>query len=207
MLTFVIYLISFLHLLFPIATNENSSPYNLTNIMLLDCGAQSNTTSLDDRNWDADFDHSKFLALNRENASFLSIASHQDSSVTRIPYMTARIFCSEFTYKFLVSPGPRFLRLFFYSAEYSSLNITTSFFFVTANGYTLLSNYSAYLTASATRPRVPYFIKEYIIIVWDNQMLNLIFTPFPNSYAFINGIEMFPCQAASTWMAMIISRL
>ncbi|XWS75685.1 hypothetical protein CRYUN_Cryun01aG0112600 [Craigia yunnanensis] len=189
MLTFVIYLISFLPLFLPIATGENSLPYSSTDIILLDCGAQSNTTSLDGRNWDADSDHSKFSALNRENASFLSTASHQDSSVTRIPYMTARIFRSEFTYKFPVSPGPKFLRLFFYSAEYSGLNIITSFFSVTANSYTLLSNFSAYLTASATRPRVPYFIKEYIITVWDNQMLNLIFTPFPNSYAFINGIE------------------
>ncbi|XWS75681.1 hypothetical protein CRYUN_Cryun01aG0112200 [Craigia yunnanensis] len=189
MLTFVIYIISFLPLLLSIATGENSPPYSPTDIILLDCGAQSNTISLDGRNWDADSDQSKFSAPNRENASFVSTASHQDSSVTGNPYMTARIFRSEFTYKFPVLPGPKFLRLYFYSAEYSGLNITTSFFSVTVNSYTLLSNFSAYLTASATRPRAPYFIKEFIITVWDNQMLNLTFTPFLNSYAFINGIE------------------
>ncbi|XVE72318.1 hypothetical protein DITRI_Ditri11bG0029800 [Diplodiscus trichospermus] len=189
MITFVIYLISFLPLLLTIPTVESSPPYSPTEVILLDCGAQSNTTSLDGRNWDADSDHSKFSAPNRENVSFVSTASKQESSVTGIPYMTALVFRSEITYKFPLSPGPKFLRLYFYSAEYSGLDITTSFFSVTANSYTLLSNFSVYLTASARRPRIPYFIKEFIITVWDTQMLNLTFTPLPNSYAFINGIE------------------
>ncbi|KAK6279965.1 hypothetical protein POUND7_020232 [Theobroma cacao] len=189
MLTLVTYIISFLHLLLHIAAVENSPPYIPTDNILLDCGAQSNTTSSDGRSWEADSDHSKFSAPNRENASFVSTASQQDSSVTRIPYMTARIFRSEFTYNFPVSPGPKFLRLYFYSAEFPGLNVTTSFFSVNANNSTLLSNFSAYLTASATRPPISHFIKEYIITVWGNQMLSLTFVPSPNSYAFINGIE------------------
>ncbi|XP_022759148.1 putative receptor-like protein kinase At5g39000 [Durio zibethinus] len=189
MLIFVIYLISFLPLLLSIAAVQNSPPYSRTDFILLDCGELSNTTSLDGRSWDADSDHSKFSASTRENASFVSKASNQDPSVTGIPYMTARIFRSEFTYNFPVLPGPKFLRLYFYSAEYPGLNISTSFFSATANNYTLLSNFSAYLTASATKPPSHYFVKEFIITVWDNQRLSLTFIPSPNSYAFINGVE------------------
>ncbi|XVF71269.1 hypothetical protein PTKIN_Ptkin12aG0023400 [Pterospermum kingtungense] len=191
MLTLVIYLITFFSLLLSTTTaaGGDSPPYIPTDIILLDCGAQSNTTSLDGRTWNADSDHSKFSVPNTDNPSFVSTASHQDSSVATIPYMTSRIFRSNFTYKFPVSPGPKFLRLYFYSAEYSGLDITTSFFSVTANSYTLLSNFSAYLTAASARNRIPFFIKEFIVTVWDYQMLNLTFTPSPNSYAFINGIE------------------
>lgn len=192
MLTFIIYLTSFLlsTASAAAASGGNSPPYIPTDIILLDCGAQSNTTSLSDgRNWDADSDHSKYSPSNRGNSSFVSEASHQESSVTRIPYMTGRIFSSEFTYMFPVSPGPKFLRLYFYSADYSGLNITTSFFSVTANSYTLLTNFSAYLKSASTNHQISYFVKEFIITIFDNQKLNLTFTPSPNSFAFINGIE------------------
>ncbi|KAF2286588.1 hypothetical protein GH714_040642 [Hevea brasiliensis] len=74
-------------------------------------------------------------------------------------------------------------------AAYSGLNPLTSFFTVNANTYTLLSNFSAYLTVSAMSPAVSYFFREFIVTVWDNQVLNIIFTPAPKSFAFINGIE------------------
>ncbi|KAL2523006.1 Receptor-like protein kinase FERONIA [Forsythia ovata] len=100
--------------------------------------------------------------------------------------MTARIFQSQFTYNFPVLAGSKFLRLYFYPAAYSGLNITESFFTVTANEFTLLRNFSAYLTSTSSEPS---FIKEFIINVEDNQSLNITFSPSPKSFAFINGIE------------------
>ncbi|OMP10210.1 hypothetical protein COLO4_04715 [Corchorus olitorius] len=187
--TLLIYLISFLCLLLTVAAMENSPPYKATDIILLDCGAESKPPSLDGRSWDADLNSKFSSAANKANELFYSTASTQDSGVTKVPYMTAHIFLSEFTYNFPLTPGPKFLRLYFYSAEYSGLDITTSFFSLTENGHTLLSNFSAYLTAFATKPPIHYFMKEFIITVGDNQMLNLTFVPSPNSYAFINGIE------------------
>jgi hypothetical protein len=103
--------------------------------------------------------------------------------------MTARIFHSKFTYTFPVLPGPKFVRLYFYPASYSNLDISTSYFSLSANNYELLNNFSASLTVSAIRPPVDYFTKEFIITVWDSQKLELNFIPSPASFAFINGIE------------------
>ncbi|XVE72317.1 hypothetical protein DITRI_Ditri11bG0029700 [Diplodiscus trichospermus] len=155
--------------------------------MLLNCGSSSNATSdIDGRKWvgDADFKYSSF---NSKTSSFASVASHQEHSVTEVPYMTARIFHEKFTYRFPVSPGPKFLRLYFYPNKYPGLDITTSFFSVTANFYTLMDNFSAYLTTSSSEQA--FIIKEFVIPVTNNQMIDVTFTPSPNSFAFVNGIE------------------
>uniref|UniRef100_A0A6N2N2P6 Protein kinase domain-containing protein n=1 Tax=Salix viminalis TaxID=40686 RepID=A0A6N2N2P6_SALVM len=103
--------------------------------------------------------------------------------------MTARIFHSKFTYTFPLLPGPKFVRLYFYPAAYSNLDISKSYFSLSANNYKLLNNFSASLTVSAITPPVDYFTKEFIITVWDNQKFELTFSPSPSSFAFINGIE------------------
>ncbi|GLU01795.1 hypothetical protein SLE2022_190790 [Rubroshorea leprosula] len=184
-LSMTTFLISLLHALRPSAT---AAVYNATDIIFLDCGATSNTISKDGRNWEAD-PHSKYSRFNDPNASFSSNASHQHSSVPQVPYLSALIIHSKFTFNFPVLPGPKFLRLYFYPVTYSGLNTTTSFFSVTANGYTLLSNFSPYLTVDAMFPPAAFLIKEYVVTVWDNQMLNVTFTPSPGSLAFINAIE------------------
>lgn len=183
-----LYLVLLLHLLPSVTCIKNSQPYTPIDLILLDCGASSSSTSLDGRNWDGDA-NSKFHASNSETASSAFAASQQDPSVTRVPYMTARVFHSQFTYTFPVSPGPKFVRLYFYPATYSTLDISKSFFSVSANNYTLLNNFSASLAVSAVNPSVASLIKEYIITVWDNQKLDLTFSPSPSSFSFINGIE------------------
>ncbi|KAF2299287.1 hypothetical protein GH714_031311 [Hevea brasiliensis] len=183
-----IYLVLLLHLLPSVTGIKKSLSYTPVDLILLDCGASSSSTSLDGRTWDGDAD-SKFHASNPETASSAFTASQQDPSVTQVPYMTARIFQSQFTYTFPVSPGPKFVRLYFYPATYSNLDISKSRFSLSANTYTLLNNFSAFLTVSAMKPSVASFIKEYIITVWDNQKLDLTFSPSPSSFAFINGIE------------------
>ncbi|KAK1421967.1 hypothetical protein QVD17_24772 [Tagetes erecta] len=124
--------------------------------------------------------------------SFSSISDYLEPSVPVTPYVTARIFnSSSFTYTFPVSKGPKFLRLHFYPATYSNLKPHQFLFSVSSNDYNLLTNFSAFLTVSyikmmGTDARV---VKEFLIYVKDTQTLNVTFTPSPNSYAFINGIE------------------
>ncbi|KAI3784928.1 hypothetical protein L1987_44036 [Smallanthus sonchifolius] len=199
MLTFTLFLFSLL--LFSsssITTTTTAQPYNATDYYLFDCGSSSTTTN-SDRIWDSDA-RSNFVPSNITTTSFSSTPLHRDPSVPQTPYSTARIFnTSSFTYKFPVSQGPKFLRLYFYPATYSDLKPNQTFFSVSSNGYSLLTNFSAFLAASflaKTRsdagvdgPRVPNFVKEFIIYVKDTQILNVTFTPSPNSYAFINGIE------------------
>ncbi|KAI3726176.1 hypothetical protein L1987_65973 [Smallanthus sonchifolius] len=200
MLTFPLFLFSLLLLLFSSSstTITTAQPYNATDYYLFDCGSSSATTN-SGRIWDSD-ERSNFVPSNMTTTSFSSTPFYRDPSVPQTPYSTARIFnTSSFTYKFPVSQGPKFLRLYFYPATYSDLNPNQFFFSVSSNGYSLLTNFSVFLAASflaKTRsdagvdgPRVPNFVKEFIIYVKDTQILNVTFTPLPDSYAFINGIE------------------
>ncbi|CAH1420937.1 unnamed protein product [Lactuca virosa] len=50
-----------------------------------------------------------------------------------------------------------------------------------------MTNFSAFLTASFLSEAS--FVKEFIVYVKDTEFLNVTFFPSPNSYAFINGIE------------------
>ncbi|XP_062152475.1 receptor-like protein kinase FERONIA [Alnus glutinosa] len=181
--------LSFLHLLLTQAVTGTQPPYAAIDYLLLDCGSSSKSTSLDGRNWDGDF-YSEFSPPNMQTTSIASTPSQHDGpSVTQVPYMTARIFHHKFTYSFPVSPGLKFVRLYFFPATYSGLDKSKSFSFVTANNFTLLSNFSAFLTVSSLNPPVASFIKEFIIPVLYSQFLNITFIPSKGSYAFINGIE------------------
>ncbi|KAG5227054.1 receptor protein [Salix suchowensis] len=186
-----LYLLPPLHLFLHVtATEDYLLPYSPTDLILLNCGASSSSSSPDGRSWDGD-SQSKFAASNPPEASSVFNSSTQDPSVQQVPYMTARIFHSKFTYTFLLLPGPKFVRLYFYPAAYSNLDISKSYFSLSVNNYKLLSNFSASLAVSAITPPVDYFTKEFIITVWDNQKFELTFTPSPSSFAFINGIEIF----------------
>ncbi|KAI3784923.1 hypothetical protein L1987_44031 [Smallanthus sonchifolius] len=178
------------------SSTTTAQPYNATDHFFLDCGSPSSDT-INDRTWDGD-ENSKFVPSNITTTSFSSKPEYPDSSVDQTPYSTARIFnTSSFTYTFPVSEGPKFLRLYFYPAIYDGRNPDQFYFSVSSNGYSLLTNFSAFLASSylaqirkhAGFSASPSFVKEFIIYVKDTQSLTVTFTPFPNSYAFINGIE------------------
>ncbi|KAG6720816.1 hypothetical protein I3842_03G080700 [Carya illinoinensis] len=77
-----------------------------------------------------------------------------------------------------------------YPTSCTNYDKTKSFFIVTANDFTLLSNFSAYLSiSSSTNPSTTCLVKEFIVDVQKYQSLNATFIPSPSSYAFINGIE------------------
>uniref|UniRef100_A0A6N2MZP3 Protein kinase domain-containing protein n=1 Tax=Salix viminalis TaxID=40686 RepID=A0A6N2MZP3_SALVM len=148
----------------PKLTKYSDHPADL---ILLNCGSSSNLSSPDGRSWDGD-SQSKFAASNPQKPHLCLIPPLETLCPTS-PYMTARIFHSKFTYTFPLLPGPKFVRLYFYPAAYSNLDISKSYFSLSANNYKLLNNFSASLTVSAITPPVDYFTKEFIITVWDNQ--------------------------------------
>ncbi|KAK9755397.1 hypothetical protein RND81_01G022300 [Saponaria officinalis] len=164
-----------------------AADYVPTDNILLNCGASSaQSTDIDGRKWTSDVG-SKFLLST--TGSSTETAASQAVSVDEVPYMSARIFDAKFTYSIPVSPGRKFVRLYFYPATYAGLNVTDALFSVTSGVYTLLSNFSAAQTAQALT--YDTLIKEYSINV-ENGPLNLTFTPslnHSNSFAFVNGIE------------------
>ncbi|KAI3760858.1 hypothetical protein L1987_51258 [Smallanthus sonchifolius] len=174
-------------------TTTTAQPYKPTDIFFLNCGSSTPSGSSSEPRWDGD-EHSNFVPSNIRTISFSSAPDRLDASLLQPPYSNARVFkTSSFTYTFPVSQGPKFLRLHFYPATYSDLDTKQSFFSVSSNGYTLLTNFNAFLTLSFLRSRTnatnARVVKEFLIYVKDTQILNVTFTPSPNSYAFINGIE------------------
>ncbi|OWM67045.1 hypothetical protein CDL15_Pgr000497 [Punica granatum] len=154
--------------------------------ILLSCGADSRATDTDGREWTSDV-NSKFAASGLDSKS--ATAATQDPSVPQVPFMTARVFGSEFTYSFPVSPGRKFVRLYFYPSSYNSLNGSDAIFSVLAGDYTLLKNFSVSQTAGALN--FAYVVKEYSVNV-AGKALNITFSPsksYSKAYAFVNGIE------------------
>ncbi|WCJ25561.1 Malectin/receptor-like protein kinase family protein [Euphorbia peplus] len=202
MLSSVISLFCFLNLLLH-TSSQATCPYPPPDgITLVNCGSSSDK-SPDGRLWNGDsISNSKFTSSDLEESSE-SNATNQASGIDTVPFMTARISDSSFTYTFPnISHGPKFIRLYFYPDTYTSSKTSSDFnfnssellFTVTANNFTLLKNFSAFLNlfAPIPRERTTYVIKEFIVTVPENQTLNISFTPSPSSLAFINGIEIAP---------------
>ncbi|KAG9443263.1 hypothetical protein H6P81_014603 [Aristolochia fimbriata] len=173
-------------LLSVVSAQTNSTTYSPPDEILLNCGASRDDTDTDGRQWNGDVGSS--FAPSSQN-TLTARASSQASSVTEVPYMTARIFRSGFTYTFPVGAGRKLVRFHFYPSSYNNLNASAARFSVTSGPYTLLSNFSASLTTQALN--FDYVIEEFAVNVTGG-FLNLTFTPTksaPNAYAFVNGIE------------------
>ncbi|KAF2302708.1 hypothetical protein GH714_001304 [Hevea brasiliensis] len=168
---------------------SGNSPSPLIDGIALDCGSTSDTVATDGRNWTADA-NSKFFLLDPTNASKISSALKSPMNSDAVPYITARLSRSEFTYIFPVTFGPKFIRLYFFPSSYPDFNSSIGYFSVKANRYTLLSNFS--FASNAQAPGLDGFAREYCLNVEDGQMLNITFTPtlgLNDAYAFVNGIE------------------
>ncbi|KAL5541972.1 hypothetical protein UlMin_009682 [Ulmus minor] len=157
---------------------------------VLSCGSSFDGTDINGRKWVPD---SKFVSSPGD--SLITTAMYQDPSLpSQVPYMSARIFKSNSTYKFSVPPKKRqWLRLHFYPSPYSTFDPANAYFSVIANGVTLLQNFSAYITAKALTQA--YLIKEFSILPVQTGILSLHFKPsleHTGSFAFVNGIEIIP---------------
>ncbi|XP_010552466.1 PREDICTED: putative receptor-like protein kinase At5g39000 [Tarenaya hassleriana] len=176
-------------LLIAAVSGGDAASYNATDLLLVNCGATgSNIADQSGRIWSAE--DRRLLSANSNGSSFPATASVQEPSVEQVPYMTARIFRSDFRYSFPVSPGWKFVRLYFYPTRYGSdFDAVNSYFAVTVNGFSLMRNFSASLTAAGSVTPSKSIVKEFIIPVLNGQTLNLTFAPSANSLAFVNGIE------------------
>uniref|UniRef100_A0A0D9WF41 non-specific serine/threonine protein kinase n=1 Tax=Leersia perrieri TaxID=77586 RepID=A0A0D9WF41_9ORYZ len=154
--------------------------------IFLNCGASGvQPDNNNNRTWDGDAS-SKFAP---SVTGVQAKATYQDPSLpSTVPYMTARVFTSNYTYSFPVSPGRMFVRLHFYPAAYGNFASTDAYFGVTTNSLILLDNFNASQTALATN--FVYLIREFSVNITSGS-LELTFAPSTRngSYAFVNGIE------------------
>ncbi|KAL0004456.1 hypothetical protein SO802_012017 [Lithocarpus litseifolius] len=175
-------------LLYHLKIATSTPRYIAVDHITLNCGSSAvNLKDMDERHWVGDMLSSKFALLPNHNSTISEAQNF--SSVNAVPYQTALLSYSEFTCVFFpVTPGPKFVRLYFYSASYSGFDKSKDLFTVKAGLFTLLRNFSAsILTDSLDKKN---FFKEFCINVEENQTLKLTFIPFSSDYyAFINGIE------------------
>ncbi|KAK1270264.1 Receptor-like protein kinase FERONIA [Acorus gramineus] len=166
-----------------------TTAYVPAEMIFLDCGAsKGNQTSQDGLSWEGDVGSGYALGIQK---TVSATPSDQASGVPMVPYMTARIFQTPYTYSFPVTPGRKFVRLHFYPSDYTNpdFRASNSYFSASVGSYTLLNNFSALLTAQALN--YDYISKEFSVNI-SSSVLNLTFTPSPsnkNAFAFVNGIE------------------
>ncbi|XVF81704.1 hypothetical protein PTKIN_Ptkin15bG0176800 [Pterospermum kingtungense] len=175
----------------PVNGDTYVTPYILIENITIDCGSSGDSPSLDNRLWIGD-GNGKYSPIEQQNNNKSSVALNAPKQPSSVPYSTARVSYSEFTYSIPLTAGQKFVRLYFYPTTYPGFGDPSNkaFFSVKANSYTLLSNFSASLHAQARGELT--LVKEFCLSVDDNQRLNLNFTPSPDisdSFAFINGIE------------------
>ncbi|KAK9013179.1 hypothetical protein V6N11_041198 [Hibiscus sabdariffa] len=176
----------------PVTGDFLVTPYDPVENMAIDCGSSTGGQSRDPRPWFGEGD-GKFSLIeqsdNKNKSLAIKAANQLPSSVDSVPYSTARLSNSEFTYSIPLTAGPKFIRFYLYPTSYSGIGDLSNkaFFSVKAGQLILLRNFSALLHAGGEHP----LVKEYCVNV-DGQRLNLTFIPSPDitgSYAFINGIE------------------
>ncbi|KAL3568098.1 hypothetical protein D5086_030749 [Populus alba] len=128
----------FLHLTI-LVTGDTPPPYVPLDSIALDCGSSSQRI-VNGRQWSADINSSVAL-LDQDSSSTNPTAN--EASTSSVPYYTARVSRSQFTYTFPVTTtGPKFVRLHFYPASYTGFNRSKASFSVTTGRYTFLSNFS-----------------------------------------------------------------
>ncbi|XP_028792469.1 receptor-like protein kinase FERONIA [Neltuma alba] len=184
--------------MFAVNGDNFSDTYKATENILVNCGS-STSVQLGERRATPDNISSPQFSL-IQNPLSLSIQANSSSlnnirsSVNYVLYTTARLSRSEFTYSFLVTEGPKFVRLHFYPSSYSNFDRYSSLFSVKSGPFTLLKDFNASLTADNDDDSRTIVFREYCIKVQrGEQRLNVTFIPNTamslHAYAFINGIE------------------
>ncbi|XP_050203442.1 receptor-like protein kinase FERONIA [Mercurialis annua] len=179
----IIYLYFLLNILN--CSSTNTSLTSLLDKVVLDCGS-SESSSFNGKYWIGDVG-SRFIPADSDKTQIFESSTPINQDVPKIPYSTARIFRSGFTYVFPFHPGYKFIRLLFYQSSYSGLG-SDAYFSVVSCNYTLLNNFSPSLVASTSK--LDYFTKEFVINLKDS-LLNITIIPSSKAYAFINGIEIY----------------
>ncbi|BFG26514.1 hypothetical protein CerSpe_127880 [Prunus speciosa] len=184
----------FLPLLMHIITLQVAGDiYTPVDDIAIQCGITGGQLNHDDyRIWTGDI-NSTFSPFENQAAGSPSISRQapSSSSVSQVPYSTARLSRSEFTYRFPVTTGQKFIRLYFNPASYGpDFDRSKALFSVKAGGFTLLKDFNSSVTADASGSDTIY--REFCLNVESEQSLNITFKPSratSNAYAFINGIE------------------
>ncbi|KAK9942146.1 hypothetical protein M0R45_007830 [Rubus argutus] len=137
----------------------------------------------DSRTWSGDINSTLFSPIqdgdSNATSQFRKAPPSLSASASQVPYTTARLSYSEFTYRIPISPGKKFVRFHFNPASYLDFHSSNALFSVTADDYALLTDFRA----------STLLMREFCVALDTKHSLNITFTPSKDAYAFINGIE------------------
>lgn len=181
---------SVMHLSFLLTTFKTCSSTDVpSDRILLDCGSLG-ASKFNGAKWIGDT-RTHFLPQAYDETSSARFISNLSSGVPEVPYSTARVIHSPFTYSFPFSHGLVFIRFYFLSTSYLGLSPSKAYFSVKTGPYTLLSNFSP--SVAARELKLVFFTKDFLVNVKEKR-LDITFIPYSlvsNAFAFINGIEIF----------------
>ncbi|KAL0377604.1 UNVERIFIED_CONTAM: Receptor-like protein kinase FERONIA [Sesamum radiatum] len=177
-------------------------PTYITGDISINSGSVGTSSGLNGREWVGDVKPKLPSFLQLKGSSTASTAIHKLIAADPVPHNTARISLSQFSYAFLLNPGQKIIRLHFNPSPYRGFKGLRDFFTVEAGPFTLLSNFSASLTADALG--LKSFAKEFCLNIRENEQLILTFSPATSpsrdsTYAFINGIEIISVPAGLSY--------
>lgn len=181
---------------------DSTSSTHFTSEISIDCGSTGVFAARNGRKWLGDMQPELSSLLQINGKSTTSTLTNKLALDDPVPFKTARISCSPFSYAFQVDSGQKIIRLHFNPSKYRGFRGLKDLFTVQSGSFTLLSNFSASLTADALH--VNTFTKEFCLTIQENQQLIITFSPETNqlleTYAFINGIEIVSVPAALSYL-------
>ncbi|KAL6143631.1 hypothetical protein ACLB2K_054326 [Fragaria x ananassa] len=134
-------------------------PYTPTDEIKLNCGSSGESQT-----WNGDI-KSELSPIEVGSASKVMDGPRSSSTAGQVPYTTARLSRSEFTYRIPVRPGQKFIRLYFYPASYKAVNGGACieeekhyYFFVWRCMYWISSH------KKNSYPKINYYVSEHVII-------------------------------------------
>ncbi|KAL0350778.1 UNVERIFIED_CONTAM: putative receptor-like protein kinase [Sesamum radiatum] len=177
-------------------------PTCITGDVSINSGSVDTSSAPNGREWVGDVKPKLPSFLQLKGSSTTSTAIHKLISADPVPHDTARISLSQFSYAFLLNPGQKIIRLHFNPSPYRGFKGLRDLFTVEAGAFTLLSNFSASLTADVLG--LKSFAKEFCLNIRENEQLILTFSPATSpsrdsTYAFINGIEIISVPAGLSY--------
>ncbi|KAL0343785.1 UNVERIFIED_CONTAM: Receptor-like protein kinase FERONIA [Sesamum angustifolium] len=140
--------------------SATDGPIYFTGDVSINCGSVGTSSALNGREWIGDVKSGFPALLQVKGSSTTATAIHKLISADPVPHKTARISISQFSYAFHVNQGQKIVRLHFNPATYRGFKGLRDLFTVEAGPFTLLSNFSASLTADALG--LKSFAKEFL---------------------------------------------
>lgn len=163
----------------------------------VNCGSSGASAAGSGKEWRGDIQPNSPPSLQMKGATVI----RHSISGSGVPYTTARLSRSQFTYTLKTAPGQKILRLHFNPTSSRGFKRFNDLFDVEAGGFSLLGNFSASLAADALG--LTYVVKEFCINIDEGQVFDIVFSPISSqlvdTYAFINGIEIISVPASLSY--------